>query len=116
MARLDRRLRDADLVITGEGAIDASTFMGKGAGQIASRCLELEVRCIGLAGEARVEKLNGLKGLDTLNWGKKGQGGFAEVRALIELTTIEEAKTLPAVWLERLARRVGEELGKRSLR
>jgi len=33
LARLDQRLRSADLVITGEGCIDPSTLMGKGVGQ-----------------------------------------------------------------------------------
>ena len=34
-AALDRHLRAADLVVTAEGAIDRSTLMGKGVGQIA---------------------------------------------------------------------------------
>ncbi len=34
----------------GEGAIDRSTLMGKGVGQIARRCRELKIPCIGLAG------------------------------------------------------------------
>ena len=49
-AGLERRLRAADLVITGEGAIDRSTLMGKGVGQIAQRCRQLKIPCIGLAG------------------------------------------------------------------
>ena len=49
-AGLERRLREADLVITGEGAIDRSTLMGKGVGQIAERCRRMKIPCIGLGG------------------------------------------------------------------
>ena len=41
-ASLERRLSAADLVITGEGAIDRSTLMGKGVGQVAERCRRVE--------------------------------------------------------------------------
>ena len=49
-AALERHLRAADLVVTGEGAIDRSTLMGKGVGQIARRCRQMKIPCIGLAG------------------------------------------------------------------
>jgi glycerate kinase len=92
-AKLSQRLRTADLVITGEGAIDRSTAMGKGVGQIARSCRELGIPCVGLAGTAihsrEVTRL------------------FAEVHALTDLTTAAQAKAKPALWLERLARRVG---------
>lgn len=52
-ARMSLRLRAADLVITGEGAIDHSTAMGKGVGQLAQLCRARGVPCIGLAGVAR---------------------------------------------------------------
>ena len=92
-AELLRRLRAADLVITGEGAIDRSTAMGKGVGQIARSCHELGIPCVGLAGTAvcsrEVTRL------------------FAEVHALTDLTTPAQAKAKPALWLEKLATRVG---------
>ena len=47
---LQRHLRSTDLVIVAEGAVDASTFMGKGVGQVAARCRERGVPCIALAG------------------------------------------------------------------
>ena len=50
-ARLKRRVARADLVITGEGAMDRSTNMGKGAGGIAALCRELKIPCLGLAGD-----------------------------------------------------------------
>jgi glycerate kinase len=53
VAGLRRRLRVADLVITGEGAMDRSTLMGKGVGEVARWCRALRVPCLGLAGVSR---------------------------------------------------------------
>lgn len=91
-AALERRLRTADLVVTGEGAIDRSTLMGKGVGQIAQRCRKLKIPCIGLAG---------------MIGGSLGTGaGFTQTHALTALTTAAQAKAKPAYWLERLAQQV----------
>lgn len=49
-AGLLQRVRKADLVITGEGAIDGSTVMGKGVGELARACRKLKIPCVGLAG------------------------------------------------------------------
>jgi glycerate kinase len=88
-AGLASRLRAADLVVTGEGRIDRSTAMGKGAGEIARRCRELEISCIGLAGEVvRSREVNRL---------------FSQLHALTDLTTPTEARAKPAAWLSRLA-------------
>ena len=88
---LEHRLRSADLVVTGEGAIDDSSLMGKGVGQVMQRCGELGIPCIALAGAvtARV----------------KSPRTFRGAHALTELTTIRQAKAKPAFWLERLAGR-----------
>jgi glycerate kinase len=91
-AALEQHLRAADLVVTGEGAIDRSTLMGKGVGQVAQRCRQLEIPCIGLAG------------IVSANLGAGAL--FTEVHALTELTTVAQSKAEPAHWLERLARRV----------
>ena len=48
--RLVQRLKRADLVITGEGAIDRSSLMGKGVGRVAEWCLENKIPCLGLGG------------------------------------------------------------------
>ena len=89
---LERRLARADLVITGEGAIDNSTFMGKAVGQIATRCRQLGIPCIALAGvvSANAER----------------QRVFTEVLALAELATAKQAGVRAAYWLERLAAQV----------
>ena len=94
-AALKHRLRDADLVITGEGAIDRSTLMGKGVGQIAQRCLKLKIPCIGFGGV--VENCARLKKT------------FTVVSALTELAPVEDAKANPALWLSRLAERAALE-------
>ena len=47
---LEQSIRRSDLVITGEGRIDASSLMGKGVGEVANLCRRFRVPCIGLCG------------------------------------------------------------------
>jgi glycerate kinase len=100
LAELDRRLRAADLVITGEGAIDRSSLMGKGVGEIARSCRVLELPCLGLGG--------------AISLGPTERRWFTRTAALTELATVEQAKARPALWLERLAHVLGSawQLGK----
>ena len=49
-ADLPAQLSKADLVITGEGRVDASSVMGKAAGSLARMCRERGIPCIALAG------------------------------------------------------------------
>jgi len=54
----DRHARTADLVVTGEGTVDETTFAGKAPGAVVARCERLGVRCVlfggrVLAGDAR---------------------------------------------------------------
>jgi glycerate 2-kinase len=93
-ASLEEQLRSADLVITGEGALDESTLMGKGVGQIARRCRQLKIPCVGLAGQ-----VNDSPGLHAC---------FTEAHALAELTSAERARARAGYWLERLAQRVAQ--------
>jgi glycerate 2-kinase len=96
MSKLSERLRTADVVITGEGAIDRSTLMGKGAGELARRCRALGIPCIGLAGMVvRSRELSRL---------------FTRVHALTDLTSPEHAKTKSAFWLEQLAKHAASAL------
>ena len=97
-AQMMRRLRTADLVITGEGAIDRSTAMGKGVGQIAMRCRELGIPCLGLAG--------------VVLHSRKGGRLFEQVHALTDLTSVAEAKAKPTFWLARLAASAGKEFSR----
>lgn len=52
-SQLEKRIQKADMVITGEGAIDDQTFMGKGVGRIVELCKKHKVPCLGLAGRIR---------------------------------------------------------------
>jgi len=87
--QLQRRLCEADLVITGEGALDRSTLMGKGVGEIGRRSNRQGIPCLALGG--RVSSQRRLRSL------------FAEIHALDELTDLADAKARAAFWLERLA-------------
>jgi glycerate kinase len=49
-ANLDERLKTADLLISGEGAIDAQSLMGKGVGSLFARAKQAGVNRLGLAG------------------------------------------------------------------
>jgi glycerate kinase len=88
-AGLERRLREAGLVITGEGAIDRSTLMGKGVGEIARVCGRREIPCLGLAGIVKLPPRS---------------KAFTRLLALGEITSLEEAHRRPGFWLTRLAR------------
>jgi glycerate kinase len=85
-------VKSADLVLTGEGAIDASTVMGKGVGEVARLCRIIGVPCYGLGGGAeRIPKV---------------EKAFTSVFGIVpDLTSLQEAKKRPAYWLEKLARK-----------
>lgn len=94
-SRLEDRIRASDLVITGEGTIDASTLMGKGVGEVASLCHKNGVPCIGLAGTLALPV-------------EAAHSAVPFVRSygiVPQLTTPEEAKRNPDRWLPRLAAR-----------
>jgi glycerate kinase len=95
-ADLARCLRGADLVLTGEGALDDSTFMGKGVGQIARQCRQLGIRCIGLGGAVALSAAQ--------------QRWFARTFALTQVTNVERAKVEAARWLAELAAMAGRGL------
>jgi len=88
-AHLERRIRAADAVITGEGAMDEQTRMGKGVGQIARCCARLGVPCLGLAGS-----IHPLVTQSKL---------FAPARALTEIADLPRAKSEAASCLEQLS-------------
>lgn len=50
----DEHVRAAELVVTGEGTVDRTTFEGKAPGAVLSRCRRLGVRCVLFGG--RVEE------------------------------------------------------------
>ena len=95
LAELEQRLKRVQLVITGEGAIDPSSLMGKGVGELAQLCRRCGVPCLGLAG--------------AISDAAQARETFVGVHALApDLTSPEDAKARPAFWLERLAQQVGQ--------
>jgi glycerate 2-kinase len=88
-SRLEDRIREADLILTGEGSIDASTRMGKGVGEIALLAREHSKPCIGFAGVLG-------PGSDDL---------FHRLYAMApDLADAQEATRNAALWLSRLVR------------
>jgi len=94
-AGLEAKLREAELVITGEGSIDRSTLMGKGVGLVAAHCASLNIPCVGLAGMVAPEA--------------KRAPTFTAVRALTDLTSSPDAMARAAYWLGRLAAALARE-------
>ena len=90
LADLHVRLAAADLIITGEGAIDEQTLMGKGVGELAMLCRQLGKPCIGLAGVVTDEP--------------KARKFFYDVRAIVSMTSADDARANAARWLEEIAR------------
>ena len=92
-SELTRRVKGSNLVLTGEGALDAQTLMGKGVGEIATVCQREGVPCIGLAGVVPEPE--------------KAKTKFTAAYSLTPgLTDKQSALNEPAVWLERLAAKV----------
>jgi glycerate kinase len=52
----DRLLGDADLVITGEGRLDAQSAAGKIVGVVATRCRTARVPCVAVVGQSALDK------------------------------------------------------------
>lgn len=95
-AKLRERIKSMDLVITGEGSLDASTLMGKGVGELAGVCKEAGIPCIAFAGVAPDPR--------------KGAQLFDETHALAPtFTTAENATGNPSQWLRKLAASVASQ-------
>jgi glycerate kinase len=90
-AQLDRLLKQADLVITGEGSFDAQSLMGKGVGECIQRCTRLKRPVVVLAGRVAPGTQASSR---MLRWSK----------GLCDLTSTDEAMARPTFWLRRLAR------------
>ncbi|MFM8360209.1 MAG: glycerate kinase, partial [Verrucomicrobiota bacterium] len=96
LARLDDQIARADLVITGEGAIDRQSLMGKGTGRVARRCRQLGKPCLGLAGT-----------VDAAATAQPREPLFMGLHGITPgMTTPAEARQDAARWLERLAAQV----------
>ncbi len=96
-ARLREVLRNVDLVITGEGSLDASSLMGKGVGRLAQWCDKAGVPCIGLAGHVSPNA-------QTSHW-------FSYTLGMDTLTERQKALQQPERWLREASRRAAREWG-----
>ncbi|MFA5889709.1 MAG: glycerate kinase [Actinomycetota bacterium] len=86
----ERRLVGADLVVTGEGLLDAGTTAGKAPMMVARMAAAAGIPCIALVGDARVRPAE-----------------FADVRTLTEhFGTAAEARERAAAGLQSLAARL----------
>ncbi len=95
LSRLEKKIKKADIVITGEGALDCSTTMGKGVGEIAKLCKKYKVPCIALAGKVIKSK--------------QIDANFNLALGLTDITTLENALSDAGYWLEKLAEKAAEE-------
>ncbi len=93
LSGLESRIQEADLIITGEGAMDSQTLMGKGVGVIAQAAARAGKPCLCLAGAVTVD-------LDTVPW-----PNFKSFSIVPEIASLEEAKSNAFQCLQRLAAR-----------
>ena len=91
--KLKQRLRDFQLVITGEGTLDQTTvYTGKGVCRVASLARARRIPCLGLAGVVGQPEVVGPR--------------FTQVHSITpELASVDAAMATPAFWLRELARR-----------
>lgn len=93
IAKLRGQIRQSDLVLTAEGAIDPSTLMGKGVGEVAAMCRAEDVPCIGLAGT-----------LALAGAGEASAQLFQHTYGIVpQLTDPADARANPSRWLPELA-------------
>jgi len=95
-AKLRERIDAADIVVTGEGAIDLQTRMGKGVGQIAAMCAKQKIPCVGLAG--------------IIDPAMRAIEVFSHCGALTDIATLASARTKAAHFLEKLTRVVASKV------
>ena len=58
----DEQASRADLVVSGEGTVDETTFAGKAPGAVLARCERLRVRCVLFGGRVVAGEARGLSG------------------------------------------------------
>jgi glycerate 2-kinase len=98
LSQLERRIKDADLVITAEGELDAQTLMGKGVGVIAEAAARAGKPCLCLAGTVSVDPAS-------VPWPK-----FQSFAIVPCIATLGEAKAHADDCLRRLAAQAASEV------
>ena len=92
--RMAEKMTEADIVITGEGAMDRQTIMGKGVGELARMARQNDCRCLAFAGTVADKAVL--------------ESDFEQCRSLTEITSSAEALAYPARWLQALAARTAK--------
>jgi glycerate kinase len=87
----------ADLVVTGEGSLDAQTLHGKAPAAVAALARDKGVRAVAVAGQV------------TLTPAELGAAGLHAAYALVDEGTRQEALTAPGPLLERIGARIARE-------
>ena len=95
---LSKKVRDADLVLTGEGSLDSQSLMGKGLGELAALCRKHKKQCIGIAGKVEAH----------------ASTAFHDTVGLLDLTGIEEARSSTAKWISKAAALAAQRFTKRN--
>ncbi|HEY5894519.1 MAG TPA: glycerate kinase [Chthoniobacterales bacterium] len=97
LIRLEERIRESDLVITGEGRLDSQTLSGKGPAGVARIARRFGKPVMALAGAADVEA--------------RKSGLFTSIYTLLEdAPSLDEAMRCPALWLQKTAGRAAVSL------
>jgi glycerate kinase len=90
---LSERMTDADLVVTGEGFLDAQSFRGKAVGGVVELAHELGVPVVVVAGDVYRDELvaGELEGLDVVSLVERfgAERAHAEVLACVEEVVTE---------------------------
>jgi glycerate kinase len=92
---LSAKLAIAGVVVTGEGAMDHQSIMGKGVGELAKLAQINDCRCLGLAGH--FDQHCGLEAY------------FEKCHALTGITSRKQAEQNAAQWLEKLSTETARE-------
>jgi len=95
LTQIEDKIKQSDLVITGEGNLDASSLQGKVIGKIAQLCLKHHTPLVALVGNANVEAAD----LNALN--------IQYLKTIIELAETEkDAMENAAYYLEQMAKSI----------
>lgn len=95
-AQLRERVRQADLVITGEGRLDDQSLMGKGVGELAALSREAGVPVLAMSGSTELAAA--------------ARESFTRTYSLSSLTSEENASGRSRYWLARTAERAAREI------
>jgi glycerate kinase len=99
LACLEQRIERADLVITGEGSVDASSLMGKGVGQVLGLAARHDKPVIVLGGRIALRR--------------RAPAGVLAMEALTDIAGLSEAMRSPAAVTRDLATRAAKGIAAR---